>query len=30
MIKVNDNPPLYLLDDFNFPSPYEEFEDGFI
>ena len=30
MLKVNDNPPLYLLDDFNFPSPYEEFEDGFI
>jgi len=30
MIKVNDSPPLYLLDDFIFPSPYEEFEDGFI
>jgi len=30
MIKVNDNPPMYLLDDFNFPSPYEDFEDGFV
>ena len=30
MIKVNDNPVLYLLDDFTFPSPYEDFEDGFI
>ena len=30
MIKVNDFPPLYLLDDFVFPSPYEEFEDGFV
>ena len=30
MIKVSENPPLYLLDDFTFPSPYEDFEDGFI
>ncbi|MEO1958561.1 MAG: leucyl/phenylalanyl-tRNA--protein transferase [Nautiliaceae bacterium] len=30
MIKVNEYPPLYLLDDFTFPSPYEEFEDGFV
>ncbi len=30
MIKVSENPPLYLLDDFIFPSPYEDFEDGFI
>jgi len=30
MIKVSDNPPLYLLDDFSFPSPYEPFEDGFV
>jgi len=30
MIKVNDNPPLYLLDDFSFPSPYEPFADGFV
>ena len=30
MIKVNEHPPLYLLDDFTFPSPYEDFEDGFI
>ncbi|NPA10839.1 MAG: leucyl/phenylalanyl-tRNA--protein transferase [Epsilonproteobacteria bacterium] len=30
MIKVNENPPLYLLDDFNFPSPYEEFDEGFV
>lgn len=30
MIKVRDFPPLYLLDDFNFPSPYEEFDDGFV
>jgi len=30
MIKVNEYPPLYLLDDFTFPSPYEDFEDGFI
>ena len=30
MIKVNEYPPLYLLDDFNFPSPYEDFEDGFV
>lgn len=30
MIKVNEFPPLYLLDDFEFPSPYEEFEDGFV
>ena len=30
MIKVSEFPPLYLLDDFTFPSPYEDFEDGFI
>ena len=30
MIKISDNPLLYLLDDFTFPSPYENFEDGFI
>ncbi len=30
MIKVNEFPPFYLLDDFEFPSPYEEFEDGFV
>jgi len=30
MIKVNKNPPLYLLDDFIFPDPFEDFEDGFI
>ncbi len=30
MIKVNECPNLYLLDDFSFPSPYEEFDDGFI
>ena len=30
MIKVSEFPPLYLLDDFSFPSPYEDFEDGFI
>ena len=30
MIKVNENPPLYLLDDYSFPSPYEDFEEGFI
>ena len=30
MIKVSDYPLLYLLDDFTFPSPYEDFEDGFI
>ena len=30
MIKVNEFPPLYLLDDFTFPSPFEDFEDGFI
>jgi len=30
MIKVSDNPLLYLLDDFTFPSPFEDFEDGFI
>ncbi len=30
MIKVSDFPPLYLLDDFEFPSPYEAFEDGFV
>ncbi len=30
MIKINDKPLLYLLDDFSFPSPYEDFEDGFI
>lgn len=28
MFKVNQFPPLYYLDDFNFPNPYEEFEDG--
>jgi len=30
MIKIRENPPLYLLDDFAFPSPYENFDDGFI
>jgi leucyl/phenylalanyl-tRNA--protein transferase len=30
MIKVRENPPLYLLDDFEFPSPYEDFVDGFV
>ncbi len=30
MIKVNENPPLYFLDDFEFPNPYEPFEDGFV
>jgi len=30
MIKVSEFPLLYLLDDFTFPSPYEDFEDGFI
>ncbi len=30
MIKVSDSPLLYLLDDFEFPSPYEKFQDGFI
>ncbi|MEO1927331.1 MAG: leucyl/phenylalanyl-tRNA--protein transferase [Nautiliaceae bacterium] len=30
MIKVNENPPLYLLDDFTFPNPFERFEDGFV
>ncbi len=30
MIKVSDTPPLYLLDDFEFPSPYEPYEDGFM
>jgi leucyl/phenylalanyl-tRNA--protein transferase len=30
MIRVSEYPPLYLLDDFTFPSPYEDFEDGFI
>ena len=30
MIKVNENPPLYLLDDFEFPDPFEPFEDGFV
>ena len=30
MIKIKENPPLYLLDDFNFPSPYENFDDGFV
>ncbi|GAX87953.1 leucyl/phenylalanyl-tRNA--protein transferase [Lebetimonas natsushimae] len=30
MIKVRETPPLYLLDDFEFPSPYEEFDDGFV
>jgi len=30
MIKVNDYPPLYLLDDYEFPSPFEDFDDGFV
>jgi len=32
MIKVNENPPLYLFDlnNFDFPSPYEDFADGFV
>jgi len=30
MIKVNENPPLYLLDDFEFPDPFEPFDEGFI
>jgi leucyl/phenylalanyl-tRNA--protein transferase len=30
MIKVNEKPPLYLLDDFEFPDPYEEFDEGFV
>ena len=29
MIKVNEFPPIYFLDDYNFPDPYEEYEDGF-
>jgi leucyl/phenylalanyl-tRNA--protein transferase len=29
MIKVEKYPPLYYLDDFEFPSPYEKFLDGF-
>ncbi len=30
MVKVNEYPPLYLLDDFKFPDPFEDFEDGFV
>jgi leucyl/phenylalanyl-tRNA--protein transferase len=31
MIKVNDNPPLYFLNDLEFPNPYDNYEnDGFI
>ncbi|WP_024791131.1 leucyl/phenylalanyl-tRNA--protein transferase [Lebetimonas sp. JS032] len=30
MIKVRECPPLYLLDDFTFPSPYEKFDEGFV
>jgi len=30
MIKVQNNPPQYILDDFNFPSPWENYEDGFV
>jgi leucyl/phenylalanyl-tRNA--protein transferase len=30
MIKVSEFPPLYLLDDFTFPSPYEDYDEGFI
>ena len=30
MIKVNEFPPLYLLDNFEFPNPFEPFEDGFV
>ena len=29
MVKVENNPPLYFFDDFQFPNPYEEFLDGF-
>jgi len=30
MIKVSEIPPLYLPDNYEFPSPYEPFEDGFV
>jgi len=30
MFKIYNKPPLYFLDDFTFPNPYEEFEDGFV
>jgi len=30
MVKVQENPPLYFLDNFDFPSPYEEFDEGFV
>jgi len=30
MIKVSENPPLYLLDDFEFPDPFEPFDEGFV
>jgi len=29
MFQVYKNPPLYYLDDYTFPNPYEEYEDGF-
>jgi len=30
LFQIYKNPPLYYLDDYNFPNPYEEFEDGFV
>ncbi len=30
MLKLNDNPPFYLLDNLEFPSPYEDYEDGLV
>jgi leucyl/phenylalanyl-tRNA--protein transferase len=30
MIRVSKTPPLYYLDDYEFPNPYEKFEDGFV
>ena len=30
MTQVNENPPLFLLDDFTFPDPFLDYEDGFV
>ena len=30
MIQVEENPPLFLLDDFEFPDPFLDYEEGFV
>jgi leucyl/phenylalanyl-tRNA--protein transferase len=30
MYQISQKPPIYYLDDYTFPNPYEAFEDGFV